>query len=121
VSTEKIEPLVVEGQTAGHLPADPIPQCSSGLPVGEPLECLEDHDRRHHVGRDGGATTTGGEQVFEHRIGEQIVAVIGQERLDASIRDELSAEGRGVEQLRVGFAVSLHPPILDHPGSNREH
>ena len=49
------------------------------------------------------------------------MAVIGQECLDTSVRDQLSTEGCGVEQLRVGFAVSLHPPILDDPDSNREH
>ena len=47
--------------------------------------------------------------------------MIGQKRLDASLRDELATQSCRVEQLRIGFAVSLHPPILDDPSPNREH
>ena len=68
-----------------------------------------------------GSTATRGEQVLEHLVGEQVVAVIGQECLDASLWDQLATQCGGVEQLRVGFAPSLHPPILDDPGPNREH
>ena len=117
----EVEPLVVERQPAGHLPADSVSQRPSGITVGESFEGLENHDRGHHVGRDRRATTTGGEQVLEHRIGKQIVTVIGQERLDTSLGNQLTTKGCGVEQLRVGFAVSLHPPILDHPRAKREH
>ena len=60
-------------------------------------------------------------QVLEHLVGKQIVAVIGQERLDAPFGNQLAAQSGGVEQLRVGFASSLHLPILDDPGSNREY
>ena len=116
-----VEALVVECQPAGHLPADPVPQRPSRVAVGEPLEGLEDHDRGHHVGGDRRSTTTRGEQVLEHLVGEQIMAVIGQEGLDASIWDELAAQSGRVEQLTVGIAMSLHPPILDDRGSNREH
>ena len=28
------------------------------------------------------------------------------------LRDQVAAQGGGVEELRVGFAVSLHPPVL---------
>ena len=40
--------------------------------------------------------------------------MIGQECFDASLRHELAAQGRSIEELRVGFSVSLHAPILDH-------
>ena len=117
----EVEPLVVEGQPTGHLPADPVPKGPGRVPIGESFEGLEDHDRGHHVGGDGRSTTTRREQVLEHLVGEQIMAVISQERLDTSVWDKLATQCRSVEQLRVGFASSLHPSILDHPGSNREH
>ena len=49
------------------------------------------------------------------------MAMIGQKCFDASIGDELSTKSCRVEELRIGLAVSLHSPILDHPSPNREH
>ena len=49
------------------------------------------------------------------------MAVISQERLDGSLWDQLATQCRRIEQLRIGFALSLHPPILDDLDSNREY
>jgi hypothetical protein len=64
------EQLGVEGQPAGHLPSDPVPQGPGGIPVREPLQCLEDHDRGHHISRDQRPATMRREQVLEHGYGE---------------------------------------------------
>ena len=68
-----------------------------------------------------GRPRCGGEEVLEHLIGEELFAVVGQEGLDRALRDELSAQGRRVEELSIGIAMSLHPPILDDAGANREY
>ena len=49
------------------------------------------------------------------------MSVIGQECFDASLWDQLATQCCRIEQLRVGFALSLHLPILDDPDSNREY
>ena len=49
------------------------------------------------------------------------MSVVGQEGLDTSFGHELATQSRGVEQLTVGIATSLHLPILDDRSSNREH
>jgi hypothetical protein len=116
-----VEPLIIESQPAGHLPADPVPKRPGGVAVRKAFQGLEDHDRGHHIGGDRWPPTPGREQVLEHLVGEQLVAVIGQKGLDAAIWDELAAQGRRVEKLTVGVAVSLHPPILDDRRLNREY
>jgi hypothetical protein len=116
-----VEALVVEGQPAGHLPADPVAQRSSGVAVRKAFEGLEHHDRGHHVGGDRWPPAPGGEEVLEHLVGEQLLAVIGQEGFHAACRNELATQRSSVEQLAVGFATSLHLPILDDAGPNREH
>jgi hypothetical protein len=54
-----------------------------------------------------------GKEVLEHLIGEELVAMVGEKRLDAPIGHELTAQCRRVEQFTVEFAESLHPTILD--------
>ncbi len=49
------------------------------------------------------------------------MSVIGQECFDASLWDQLATQCCRIEQLRIGFALSLHLPILDDPDSNREY
>ena len=117
-----VKARLVEGQPAGHLPADPVGQRPSGLAIRESLEGLEDHDRGHRVGRDRGPTALGGEEVLEHRVGEEVVAMIGEERLDAPLGHESATERRRVEQFTIGFAESLHRSILDdHNRRTRHH
>src|SRR5437867_3038951 len=62
-----------------------------------------------------------GEQVFEQLVGEQLLAVVSQERLDASFWDQLAAQGRRIEQLSVGFASSLHVRSVGRRPPNSEH
>jgi hypothetical protein len=108
-----VEALLIEGETAGHLPADSVGQRPSGVAVRESLEGLEDHDRGDRVRRDRWSSALGEEQVLEHLVGEQLVAVVSQERFDAPLGHELSTERRRVEQFTIEFAESLHTSILD--------
>jgi hypothetical protein len=85
-----VEPLFVEGEAAGHLPADAVGEGPGGVAVGQSLQGLEHHDRGHDVGRDRGAASARREQVGEQLVGEQLLAVVGQECLDASFWDELA-------------------------------
>ncbi len=45
----------------------------------------------------------------------------GSECLDAALWDELAAEGRRIQQLTIGIAVSLHAQSLDARAPDREH
>ena len=47
--------------------------------------------------------------------------MVSENGLDTPLGDQLAAESRGVEELSVGIALSLHPPILDDPAADREH
>ncbi len=107
-----MEPIGVEGQACGHLPADAVGQRPGGVAVGQSLQGLQHHDGGHDVGRDRGAAPSRGEQVFEQRVGEQLMAVVCEERLHAGIGDELATQGGRVEQLTVRFASSLHARSL---------
>ncbi len=89
--------------------------------IRQALQGLEHHHRRRHVAGDRGPTSVRGEQVGEQVIGKQLLADISQERFDASLRDKLPAQRRRVEELPVRVTSALHPPILEHPPSNREH
>ena len=62
-----------------------------------------------------------GKQVREQLVGVQLVLVIGQERLHAAIRNELPAQGRCVQELTVGIAMSLHVWSVRSGGDRREH
>jgi hypothetical protein len=61
------------------------------------------------------------EEVLEHLVGEQLVSVVREERLDAAVGNELATKRRCIEELPVGTAMSLHLTILDDRWSNREH
>jgi hypothetical protein len=47
--------------------------------------------------------------------------MIGEERLDAALWDELAAEGRRIKQFTIGIAVSLHAQSVDAHAPEREH
>jgi hypothetical protein len=114
-------PLLVEGEAAGHLPADAVGEGPSGVAIGQSLQGLEHHDGGDDVGRDRGTAPARGEQILEQLVREQLMTMVGQERLDACIRDELSAQCCGVEQLTVGFASSLHAWSLAVRARDGEH
>ena len=116
-----VKPGVVQGQTRCHLPADAVAQGPGGVAVGQALEGLEHHHGGDHVRRNRRSPPTRGEQVGEQLIGEQLLAVIGEERLDAALWDELAAEGRRIKQLTIGIAVSLHAQSLAARAPDREH
>jgi len=50
--------LVGQGQPAGDLPGDVLPELAGRLPVRQPLQRLQRHDRGHLIGRDRRSTTT---------------------------------------------------------------
>ncbi len=116
-----MEPLLVQGQTRCHLPADAVAKRPSGVAIGQALEGLEHHHGGDHVGGNRRSPPTRGEQVGEQLIGEQLLAMIGEERLDAALWDELAAEGRRIKQLTIGIAVSLHAQSLAARAPDREH
>ncbi len=116
-----MEPGVVQGQPAGHLPADAVGEGPGGVAIGQTLQGLEHHDRGHDVGRDRRTAAARGEQVFEHLVGEQLLAVVRQEGLDTSFGHELTTQRGSVEQLTVGFASSLHDRSLEGELLQSEH
>src|ERR1019366_9683386 len=84
-------------------------------------QSLEHHHRADKDRRDRGTALLRWEQVGKVLVAEQLVSVIGQERVDRVILDEAPAEGRGVEELTIGTRFSLHRPILLCGRGNREH
>jgi hypothetical protein len=115
-----VKALFVKGQSAGHLPADPVSESPCGLAVRESLQGLQHHDRCHRVGWNRGPAAARREEVFEHRVGEEVVAVVGEERLHTSFGHESATQCRRVKQFSIGFAESLHRTILnDNRSRNR--
>ena len=108
----EVEARVVEGEPAGDLPVDAGAQLSDRVTVRQALQGLEHHHRADEHRRDRGSAPPGGEQVREVLVFEQLVAVIGQERVDRALLDEAPAEGRGIEHLAIWIGFSLHGPIL---------
>lgn len=60
-------------------------------------------------------------RLSEQLVGEELVAVISQKRLDAALGYQLAAQHRRVEQLPVRVALALHPHSLKNSRPNREH
>jgi hypothetical protein len=63
--------LVGQGQPASDLPSDVLPKLRGRLPVRQPLQRLQHHDRGHLIGRDRQPTTTRREQVSEQLVGNR--------------------------------------------------
>ena len=117
----EVEARVVEREPTGDLPVEAGPQLSDGVAVGQTLQGLEHHHRADEHGWDRRSALPGGEQVGKVLVFEQLVSVIGQERVDRALFDEAPAEGGGVEHLAVWVGFSLHKPILLCGRRNREH
>jgi hypothetical protein len=115
-----VEGLVPDTQAAGDFPGDVGLELAAGLPVGQPFQSLQHHDRGDHVGRHRGPAPIGGEQIGEHVIREQLLAVLGQEGVHRTLLDEMAAERGGIDELAVRPGRTLHPGILLDPGRNRE-
>jgi hypothetical protein len=117
----EVEARVVEGQPTSDLPVDAGPQLSDGVAVRETLQGLEHHHRADEHRRDRGTAFTGRKQVGKVLVFEQLVSVIGQERVDRALFNEAPAERGGVEHLAVWIGFPLHKPILADGRGNREH
>jgi hypothetical protein len=109
--------LVGQGQPAGNLPSDVLPKLRARLPIRQPLQRLQHHDRGHLIGRDRRPTTTRREQVSEQLVREQLLAVIGQEGKYRARIDQVAAHGGRVQQLDArGVICPLHEGSLpQHP------
>lgn len=80
-----MERLVGQRQTRSGLPGDVALQRPACLTIRAALEGLEHHHRRHHIGGDRWAATTAREQIGEHLVGEQAVAVLSKERVHRTL------------------------------------
>ncbi len=89
-ATRRVLPAGVEGE--------PL----HGLPVGQALEALEDHHDRDDEGRHRAAADVR-EQVVEQVVGEQRVALAGEQGMDRVRPDERLNEGPRVTE-EVGLA-----------------
>ena len=79
----RVEGLCPGVDPTGRLPAKVHLESVAGLPVRQPFEGLEDHDRRHHSGRHGGPTLGGvGVAVGEVVVSEHGMTVVGQQPID---------------------------------------
>jgi len=73
------------------------------------------HDHRgDHLGRDRGPTTRL-EQISEHLLAEQLVAMPGQEREHPTRRQQMPGYRLDIQDLALRINPSLHPPILPAP------
>ena len=115
-----MEGLVPDAQAAGDFPRDVGLELAAGVPIGQPFQSLQHHDRGDNVGRHRGPASIGGEQIGEHVIGKQLLAVLGQEGVHRTLLYEMAAERGGIDELAVRPGRTLHPTILRDPGRNRE-
>jgi ATP-dependent protease HslVU (ClpYQ) ATPase subunit len=94
-----MEALVGQGQPTGDLPSDVLTKLRGRLPVRQPLQRLQHHDRGHLIGRDRRPTPTRREQVGEQLVREQILAMVGQKGIYRALGDQVAAQRRRVQQL----------------------
>jgi hypothetical protein len=105
--------LIGQGQPTGHLPGDVLAKLRGRLPVRQPLQRLQHHDRGHLIGRDRRSTTTRREQVSEQLVREQVRTVVGQEGIHRARIDQVAAQRRRVQQLdATGVSCPLHAGSL---------
>jgi hypothetical protein len=62
---------------------------------------LEHHRRGYHLGRHRRATATRREQIREQLVGEQTVAVLGQERMHRPSRHEMPDQRLRIKEFPV--------------------
>jgi hypothetical protein len=119
-SVSRVERLIGERQPRGGLPGDVRRQLTDRVPVRQPLERLEHHRGRHHIGWHRWTASARREQVGEHLVGEQAATVLGQERVHRSLGHQVTAQRRRVQQLPVRVRGPLHPAMLHDPRRGRE-
>jgi hypothetical protein len=107
-----IEPAMIEGEPARCLP----PQVTAGrlgrFGVGVIVQDLQNQHRRHHARRDRRPAPPRREQIREIGVGEQLTAVLRQEREHAPGRDQMPHQRLRVQQLPVHPLSALHYTII---------
>jgi hypothetical protein len=111
----RMEALIGQRKPRRHLPGNVAGQLLCRLAVRQPLQGLQHHHGRDHIGRDRGPATTRREQVGEQLVREQLPPVVGQEAIDRTSRHQVAAQGRSVQQLDAsGVSRPLHAGSLPH-------
>lgn len=115
VCTKETSLALVAPDSTGVAPAGVVGEALGSFTVGETVEALEHHHHRDHRGRHR-ATTPLGEEVVEHLVGEEVVALAVQERVDRVLGQGVLAEaGQVIEQIAL---TGSHPE--GHSGQGRE-
>ena len=100
--------------TCGRLPAKVEAESVTGLPIRQPLECLQQHHRRQHAGRDRGSSPhRAGVEIGEVVVAEHHVPVVGEEAIDRSRLQTITEEIPRVLEALLGLrGPERHVQIL---------
>ncbi len=101
--TDRSLPPQVEGHRVGR------------LRIRQAVQRLQHDDRRHHIRRHRRPSALGGEQVGEHLIRKQPLAVLSQEREHTARPEQMPSHRLGVEQLPLILRSTLHTHIVPPP------
>jgi len=85
------------------------------FPVGEVVQRLQHNDRRDHISRRRRAAKLGREQVLERVVREQIVPVLGEERIHRPDREKVPRQHLNIVNLTLTIIMTLHNPSLNQP------
>ncbi len=97
-----MECLVGQRETRSCFPGNVGLQCPTRFTIRAALERLEHHHRRDHIGRHRRAPTVRREQIGEHLVGEQAVAVLSEERVHRTFPEQMRTQrGRNIEHVAV--------------------
>ena len=114
----RMDPRIIQAQPARQLPPQVKPHRLGRLPVQEPVQCLQRHDRRHPRRPANPRPPEISEQVRPVRIREHLTPVTSQEREHPALRHQMAHQGRDIPQPGIRPLETLHNPIIP---ANRTH
>ena len=111
----RVKPRVIDREPARRLPPQIERDRVRRLPIRVAMQRLQHQHGRGDVARQRRPTPPRGEQVREHLIREQPVAVLGEEREHAPRPQQMPRERRHIQKITRSVITTLHDPSLNDP------
>ena len=103
---------MADRQSRRDLPPQISAQRRQRLTIGQPVQGLQNQNRRHDVYRDRRAPPTRRKQILEHQRREQHPTLIGQQPEHRPRLDQMPRNRFGIQQLTLINWTTLHKHIV---------